>query len=187
MIAETGYWTFSDELFQYEHCWDSGISHSIVSLAKEYSAKKVYDFGCGSGQYVAHLNDNGINASGFDGNPITSTIPNCKVQDLTTKFQLDPVDFLVCLEVCEHVPKEYETDLLENINRHLNIGGILILSWAVEGQGGLGHVNCKNNDYVVEKLHTMGYSYLESISQSFRNSVTIAYWFRTTIMIFKKN
>jgi len=93
LIAETGYWTFSDERFQNEHRWDSGISNSIVSLAKEYSAKKVYDFGCGAGEYVAHLNREGINAVGFDGNPITSTIPNCRVQDLTGNFQLEPVDF----------------------------------------------------------------------------------------------
>lgn len=187
MIAQTGYWTFSHQLFQNEHWWDSGISHSIVSLAKEYSVKKVYDFGCGNGKYVEHLNQSGINAIGFDGNPITSTIPNCKVQELTNTFQLEPVDFLICLEVCEHVPKEYESNLLDNINRNLNSGGILVLSWAVEGQGGLGHVNCKNNDYVINKLNDMGYSYLEFTSKSVRNTTTNAEWFRNTIMIFKKN
>lgn len=187
MISETGFWNIEGSKFENEHVYDSGISNALVEFAKKRNVKKSYDFGCGPGKYVANFRNNGIQASGFDGNPITSKIPNCSVQDLTSDFQLDPVDFLLCLEVCEHVPKEYEDKLLKTIDRHVNPGGILILSWAVVGQGGFGHVNCQNNDYVIQKFDSMGYKYNEIESLFLRSEVECATWFRNTILVFNKN
>jgi len=50
------------------------------------------------------------------------------------------------LEVAEHIPKHLEERFTQTVHRHVKIGGYLMLSWAVEGQGGLGHVNCRNNE-----------------------------------------
>ena len=187
MISQTGFWTIEGSKFEYEHAYDSGVSNALVSLAKKLNIQKSYDFGCGPGKYVQNFRNNGIEASGYDGNPITSQIENCSVQDLTSDFQLDPVDFLLCLEVCEHVPREYEDKLLQTIDRHVNPGGTLVLSWAVVGQGGFGHVNCQNNDYVIKKFESMGYTYDEIESLLLRSEVTNATWFRNTILVFNKN
>ena len=91
------------------------------------------------------------------------------------------------MEVCEHVPKEYEDKLLETIDNHVNPGGTLVLSWAVVGQGGFGHVNCQNNDYVIKKFESMGYAYDKIESLLLRSEVTNATWFRNTILVFNKN
>lgn len=187
MISHTGFWTIEGSQFEYEHAYDSGVSNALVTLAKKLNIQKSYDFGCGPGRYVEHFRNNNIEASGYDGNPITAKIPNCSVQDLTSDFQLQPVDFLLCLEVCEHVPKEYEDKLLQTINNHVNPGGTLVLSWAVVGQGGFGHVNCQNNDYVIKKIQSMGYAYNEIESLLLRSEVTNATWFRNTILVFNKN
>ena len=187
MISQTGFWTIEGQKFDQEHVYDEKFSDALVAVAKKRQITKSYDFGCGPGNYVRNFRQNGIEANGYDGNPITSKIEWCSVQDLTGNFQLDPVDFLLCLEVCEHVPKEYEDALLNTIDRHVNSGGMIVLSWAVVGQGGFGHVNCQNNDYVISKFTDLGYTYNPDYSQFLRNSVSNAYWFKNTTLVFNKN
>jgi SAM-dependent methyltransferase len=186
MISQTGFWKFEGQRFDQEHVYDSKLSDALVTLAKKYNITKSYDFGCGPGNYVKNFRQNEIEAFGYDGNPITSKIPWCSVQDLTRDFQFDPVDFLLCLEVCEHVPKEYENALLKSIDKHVNPGGKLVLSWAVVGQPGTGHVNCQNNDYVISKFESMGYIYNDIESLELRNNVSNAWWFRNTTLVFTK-
>ena len=66
--------------------------------------------------------------------------------------------------------------------------GYLILSWAIEGQGGTGHVNCQNNKYVIQLLSDMNYTHLVEDSLSLRSKISQrCFWFRETIMVFKKN
>jgi SAM-dependent methyltransferase len=187
MISQTGFWNFEGQRFEEEHVYDPRLSDALVVYAKQTTSTKTYDFGCGPGKYVQNFRQNGIETFGYDGNPVTSKIPWCSVQDLTADFQLDPVDFLLCLEVCEHVPKQYEDALLKTIDRHISPGGVLVLSWAVVGQGGLGHVNCQNNDYVISKFQSMGYTYNNGESQNLRNNVSGAYWFKNTILVFNKH
>ncbi len=184
MISSTGFWNIDKDSsdFSNEHRCDPGINKFLVQIIPKNTL--VYDFGCGPGEYVNYLNNNGIYCKGFDGNPTTFKITNCFVLDLTSKFQFDKVPYLICLEVGEHVPNEYEDILLTNITNHLQDGGKLILSWAIEGQSGLGHVNCKNNDYIINKLQTMGYIYDKIESNLLRASATISY-FKNTLMVFQ--
>jgi SAM-dependent methyltransferase len=187
MISETGFWTFGGAVdYEAQHAFDGPLANSIVTLATSIGVKKAYDFGCGPGKYTAMLRAAAIEASGYDGNPITSTQPNCFVQDLTADFLLEPVDFLLTLEVCEHVPKEFEAKLVSNIDRHVRPGGTLVLSWAIVGQGGLGHVNCQNNDYVINLFENLGYKHDTVSSDLLRSSSTLE-WFPNTILVFTKN
>jgi SAM-dependent methyltransferase len=186
MISNTGFWTITGSKFEHEHAYDPPLSNAIVALAKSLGTTKTYDFGCGPGKYTAAFREAGIEATGLDGNPLTSSIPNCQVQDLTADFDLEPVNFLLSLEVCEHVPKEFETKLVSNINKHLSPGGTLVLSWAVVGQGGFGHVNCQNNDYVIRLFEGMGYTYDQENSANLRKVSSLP-WFPNTVLVFKKN
>jgi len=186
MISSTGFWNIDGSKFEFEHAYDASLSEALVNLAKSLGATKTYDFGCGPGKYTAAFRAAGIETTGFDGNPITASIPNCKVLDLTTDFDLAPVDFLLSLEVCEHVPKQFEAKLVSNIDKTVKSGGVLVLSWAVVGQVGFGHVNCQNNPYVINLFTALGYSYDETASNVLRKSSTLS-WFANTIMVFKKN
>ena len=186
MISETGFWNIDGAKFEHEHAFDGSLATALVDLASKKSIKKSYDFGCGSGNYVRQFRSAGIETSGFDGNPITKTLPNCSVQDLTDEhFSIEPVDFLLCLEVCEHVPKQFEEQLLKNIDKHVNPNGTLVLSWAIVGQGGFGHVNCQNNDYVKAKFESMGYAFDEENSLILRRNSRLS-WFKNTILVFHK-
>jgi hypothetical protein len=113
---------------------------------------------------------------------LSTTIKNHKQYDSLKKTAYNTI----CLEVGEHIPKQYESIFLDNITSLTT--NKIILSWAVVGQGGDGHVNCMNNDEVILKMNELGFNYLEDDSISARNSVSykIAPWFLNTIMIFQK-
>ena len=185
MISDTGFWNITGKQFESEHAYDAPLSNAIVFLAKSLGVTKTYDFGCGPGKYTAAFREAGIEATGLDGNPLTASIANCKIQDLTADFDLEPVNFLLSLEVCEHVPKEFEAKLISNINKHVAPGGTIVLSWAVVGQGGFGHVNCQNNDYVISLFEDLGYTYDKENSNNLRKASSLS-WFPNTVMVFMK-
>jgi SAM-dependent methyltransferase len=184
MISPTGFWNIDGATFDKEHIYDPLLSQALIVLAKSKNVRKTYDFGCGHGTYTADFIEAGISCKGFDGNPITASIPNCRVQDLTDPhWQEAPVDFLLCLEVCEHVPKEHEEALINTLTRHVNPGGTIVLSWAVPGQGGLGHVNCQTNKYVIELFEKLEFLYNKEESEFLRKTSKEP-WFKNTICIF---
>ncbi len=183
-ISSTGFGVDVD--FEKEHCYDPSLSQSICTFLKSRNVQAMYDFGCGPGEYVRKMRSNGIQSTGYDGNPITSSIPFCNVADLTDpNFTLPPLECVMCLEVGEHIPAQYEDALIRTLDKHVLPGGILILSWAVPGQGGLGHVNCQTNQYVRNRMAVLGYTPLLDIETKLRNSATLS-WFKNTVLVFEK-
>jgi tryptophanyl-tRNA synthetase len=180
-VSDTGYWLFATE--SKEHYYDPKLCNAIIQLLLKNKVESIYDFGCGHGKYTNEIVKAVPFTTGFDGNPHTNLLPNCVVQDLTIPFQKEKVDSIMCLEVAEHIPKELEGVLLSNIHDNLKSNGLLVISWAVEGQGGLGHVNCRNNDYVKNTLN--GYTFLEEESEVLRKESGIN-WFKGTLMVFRK-
>ena len=108
---------------------------------------------------------------------------SCFVLDLSNPVDLHRrYDWVMSLEVGEHLPKQYETIFMENLVRHVKDG--LILSWAVKGQGGTGHFNEQNNDYIKQIFANMGwYNDLEA-ENSLRESAAV-HWFKNTVMVFR--
>ena len=185
MISDTGYWNIDNNSkeFKEQHHFDSNLAKGILKVNS--SKQAMYDFGCGNGRYVEFFTSENIDVKGFDGNPCTSRIANCSILDLTSSFDMPARPFVICLEVGEHVPDKYEDVLLNNIIKHVEKNGLLVLSWAVLGQGGLGHVNCRNNDYIIKKISGMGLTFDNSLSEELRRAAGIS-WFKNTIMVFKK-
>jgi hypothetical protein len=92
---------------------------------------------------------------------------------------------VISLEVGEHIPKEFMSIYLDNIKNNCN--KYLIMSWAVVGQDGYGHVNCMDNDDVIIEVTKRGFEYLAKESEDARSVVTMnTWWFKKTILIFKK-
>jgi hypothetical protein len=143
--------------------------------------------GCGTADYTKQFISKGFKCEAYDGNPNTNLLTEGigNVLDFSYSFDLKKkFDCVLSLEVGEHIPKEYEKTFLDNVCNHSK--NFIVLSWAVLGQGGDGHVNCQNNDYVIEQLKLQGFDYEYEYSNSLRNSST-ASWFKNTIMVFKKN
>jgi hypothetical protein len=177
-IHEHGYWLDDapdGALF------DSGLASAIVEYCGDVS---VADAGCGRCHYLKAMQAAGINCCGFDGNPdVRQWAKDTYVVDLAEKnCGLGVWDRVLCLEVGEHIPQKYESIFLDNIcyaARHE-----VILSWAVPGQIGQGHVNCQTNEYVEAKMLDYGFARNRQAEQEFRKRVNTLPYFRETLMVY---
>ena len=65
--------------------------------------------------------------------------------------------------------------------------GKLVLSVAVEGQPGLGHVNCRNNDYVIRLFEGHGFKFQVERTKEIRSKVEPHVdYLRNTLMVFER-
>lgn len=188
-ILSQGYWK-SDTLAG--HCYDTGLANGLLNILSYMEVESLADFGCGPGWYVSLLRRNGYDAYGYDGNPNIEELSSllftdgyyCHRVDLTEELEAEvPFDVVLCLEVGEHIPKEYEDIFIMNIIR--NSGKYIIFSWAIEGQHGDGHVNCHSNDYIISKISMHGFYLNRPLSNYLRNS-SVLWWFKNTIMVFER-
>lgn len=91
-------------------------------------------------------------------------------------------DWVLSLEVGEHIPIAFEDVFFDNLLRHASIG--VVLSWAVEGQGGHYHVNEHSNAYVIKKMKGLGLLYDARVSLKLRSVATL-WWMKNTVMVFR--
>ena len=142
---------------QKRHRHDPDLSDFLVSFFKD-EADTVADFGCGNGSYLSELHRSGIKCVGYDGNQETERHTNGlgKSLNLAKKIDVDVADWILTLEVAEHIPKKYEEVFIDNVHRHNRKG--VVISWAVKGQGGYGHFNEQDNDYVKDLFCNLGYT-----------------------------
>lgn len=183
-IHSRGYWLTADA--NDHHAFDAGLCSELISVLKEEGGT-VADFGCGPGHYVRSMRDAGLTCDGFDGNPQTELFTSglCQVLDLSDPVTLpNCYDWVVSLEVGEHIPPSFEATFIDNLHRH-NTRGI-ILSWAVEGQSGHGHVNERTNESVRDDFRALGYRSDMLLERRLRESITTCGWFRNTIMVFRR-
>ena len=168
------------------HKTDLGVLESLVKTFKG-SGKTIYDFGCGDAGYAKTLINEGVDVKCYDGSPLTPEITDGigTILDLTTDFNFEPRDWVVCLEVGEHVPETHEAQLIDNITKHAKEG--IVLSWAVPGQRGSGHVNLRDNDYIKARFSEKGFYCDIDMEKSFRDAVDVFKYFTWSLMVFRRS
>ena len=177
-IHANGFWLDESWL---GHYFDDSMAEV---LSQAVQGKTLIDFGCGKGKYVDFLTKRGIACRGYDGNPLTPQIAgNCAVADLTQRLEFEPADWVMSLEVAEHIPAELDGLCPDNVTRHARQG--VVLSWALPGQPGRGHVNCQSNDYVRSRLKALGFIPDPALEQFLRKAAWLP-WFRYTVMAFSR-
>lgn len=183
-INERGFWEGMEA--ESQHIYDQNLSAALLTFFKAEKVGTLCDLGCGTGSYVQHFIKNDLCVSGYDGNPNTPELTNntCGVLDLSKPVKFDtPFSWVMSLEVGEHLPKEFEDIFIHNLHNN-NENGI-VLSWAVKGQGGYGHFNEQNNDYIKSKVCELGYLNDIKAEEQLRKHSSLPY-FRNTIMVFRK-
>lgn len=178
-ISRTGFWTTVPSR---EGKHDRALA---IALADFFRDRTVIDFGCGDGFYVNVINESG-RCHGYDGNPHTSEVggENCHVLDLSQSVNVGVANWVLSLEVGEHIPQRYEETFIDNLHRH-NTKGI-VLSWARPGQGGIGHCNERPQEYVSQRFESLGYRRDAKQEQAFRNVSKLS-WFRSNIIVLRRH
>lgn len=152
----------------------------------------IVDYGCGFGEYLKHL-DNSFRCYGIEGTKGISDHPNAYSSiieaDLSQNFGYslfkDKTLSVISLEVAEHIYPDKESVFIDNITRYCS--EYLILSWALEGQGGVGHHNERNAEYVIPTIEARGFTFLPEPTQVLRDAGgSELSWFQNSIYVFKK-
>jgi hypothetical protein len=181
-ILDNGIWVGEDA--GKHHQFDEHLAGAIADMFKENDIKWIIDVGCGLGLYAQVIRDTWSYCDAVDGNPDTPTLTNGKgsILDISVPQQIHDYDGVLCLEVGEHLPKEKEQIFLNNIT---NIRAkIVVLSWAIPGQGGDGHLNEQPNFYVSDEMKKRGYSIDYAATNFLRMECTNCWWFKLSLMCF---
>ncbi|CAE7350120.1 unnamed protein product [Symbiodinium natans] len=116
----------------------------------------------------------------FDGSPRAAyyTSGLVQTQRLDEPFDLGRrFDWLICLEVMEHIPASHEAVALANLRRHATKG--LILSWSQEG--GANHVNARNWASSREVVEAAGFKLDADSTRTLRTQVA---WLHGSVNVF---
>lgn len=145
-------------------------------------------FGDGPGIYKKKITElNQVKSyEAYDGAPFTekTTENRCKFLDLSVPvYHLPKYDWVVSMEVAEHIPKKFESTFLDNIARHAKRG--VIFSWAKLGQGGFSHVNNQPFSYVVEQMRIRGFKLNKVFSKSIKKAATLP-WLKDNLNVYER-
>ena len=147
-------------------------------------------FGDGPGIYKELLLETGklILYDAYDGAPFSEGTSEGRVQflDLTLpQYGLPLYDWVMSIEVAEHIPNKYESVFIDNVARHAKEG--VVLSWAVPGQAGFHHVNNRPLDYVINLMDSLGFMHDPHASNRLQNVSTFRYLKRNLNVYRRKN
>lgn len=146
------------------------------------------DLGAGVGQFGHALKARlpQLEYYGYDGagNVEEFTKNYVKFVDLTLPLNLKQTDWVISSEVGENIPHEYEARLIANIHAH-NCRGV-ILTWAIVGQAGHGHVNCHSNEYLIKIFEALGYKKNEELTLALRVNRTRNKWLERSSLAFER-
>eukprot|EP00962_Isochrysis_galbana_P047429 scaffold19388_cov116-Isochrysis_galbana.AAC.3 len=145
----------------------------------------VLEFGAGKGCYTAAFRRRGVPTRAFDGSRQVAALTHGLVQssDLTVALSLGPSDWVVCLEVAEHIPRVHEDTFLTNLLSHAREG--LVISWS-NTAGGNGHVNLRSNEWVVTTMRERGFEHDAAAQKQLREAISSIHWYKQTVLVFRR-
>jgi hypothetical protein len=180
VIHPNGYWLDESEE---GHIHDPYLATALIEL---FPGKYVVDLGCGLGKYVKAFRDAKIEADGYDGNPNTPALTKgaCGVLDLALcDCDVGDYDWVLSLEVGEHIPSQYQNNYINKLIDNAKDG--VVVSWAIPGQGGRGHVNCRENIWVIKEFTDKGFYFDFARTIALRSRSTVDYY-KNTILVFRR-
>eukprot|EP00906_Rhabdomonas_costata_P031664 RCo044696 len=141
------------------HLWGENFARFMAGLMRNQT---VLDLGCGLGHYGKFFRRYfpDIRWLGLDGSEQVEEVTSNLVRfaDLSEGLPLDvqrPWDWVISIEVAEHIPRPGEAAFVYNLLRWARVG--VVVTWARLGQGGHGHVNCQAASYVGCVMNLMGW------------------------------
>lgn len=147
----------------------------VAAVAEKLTPASVLDLGCGPCRSLARFKEHGIGrVVGIDGS--VALLDNPHVQAFKRDILLVDLERSPCVmgekfdlvwsyEVAEHIACEenFLLTLTENARRWI------VMTAAVPGQGGIGHVNCQTREHWIDRLAERGFAYRSDLTEEFRS------------------
>jgi SAM-dependent methyltransferase len=166
-----------------EIAFDEGLIQAVIEF---YLPSKSLDLGCGQGFYVRYLREKGVDAWGVEKEDLGEVFksPGHLIrQDISQPFNLkEKYDLVQCLEVAEHIPRESEDIVFDNILRHMS--KYLLFSGATVGQEGTGHINERRESHWFSHLVRRGLVLRHQESITIRQGCTLP-WYAKNVSIWE--
>jgi glycosyltransferase involved in cell wall biosynthesis len=155
-------------------------------VKQELNPSSLLDIGCGPGHFVDSFRDQGIDAKGMDIDDRVHGKEHLKYQSLLDITD-ENAEVVVCMEVAEHIEPALEDQVVAKVVSAVN--KTLIWTAAAIGQGGIGHVNCKNKEDWSEKITKAGlvrnFQREKQLIDDMRNGYHMG-WFTNNLLYFEK-
>ncbi|CAD7929525.1 unnamed protein product [Amoebophrya sp. A120] len=158
---------------------DKGLLRGILRHVVDdlYAVRSLADFGAGGGHYAKWLNDTGLlTAFAYDGIQGVTDVTKGAVQYWNLVEDQDghprTYDYGMCLEVLEHIPKEFSGSVITTISKYVK--NRLIMSWSSDREG-IGHVNCKGEEEWVPYVESFGWKQNKELTFMLKNNATVEY------------
>ena len=187
-LWEQGWYELDNDRLDYEamEIEEKPFADRLAVFIEELKPKRVLDLGCGPGMYVYSLRDQGINATGYD---IDSRVKNKEHLICKSLFEIEEkADFVMCLEVAEHIDNILSEDIVQAVKRCTTPGGTVLWSAAAPGQGGVGHINCQTKKFWDKLFAKHNMARDDILERYLLTYITDGYhmgWFVNNFMIFK--
>jgi len=155
-------------------------------VKEQLNPNSLLDIGCGPGHFVDSFRSEGIDAKGIDVDDRVigkEYLKYCSLFDITD----ENADVVVCMEVAEHIDKEHELLVVEKVVS--TVGNTLIWTAAQIGQGGIGHINCKNKEEWAILIENSGLKRNLLKEKSMKDEMRQGYhmgWFINNLLYFEK-
>ncbi|XP_067671910.1 uncharacterized protein [Haliotis asinina] len=185
-VAVTGGWCKqSSKSTGGQHRCDKPLA---AKLSHFFQNQTVASFGDGPGDYKKFLDaTHQLRAyDAYDGAPYGRETSGGVVRfaDLTVPlYGLPLYDWVISLEVAEHIPAKYEDVYFDNVVRHARKG--VVLSWAVPGQPGLQHVNNRPLEYVQNLFSSKGFDTDIVASKELQQNASLP-WLKQNIHVYRR-
>ncbi|KAI9019677.1 hypothetical protein DFJ74DRAFT_769375 [Hyaloraphidium curvatum] len=166
---------------------DPGLASFLMEFFKP--GQEILDVGCGIGQYGLFFRQHNASLSwrGIDGALNVPEFTNGFVEwaDLSVPqlVRSKPFHWVMSLEVAEHLPQEFETIFLDNLDRHATCG--VVLSWALPRQGGHNHVNERPPEYVAARMKERDMEEVVDATALGREQAQYR-WFKQSFRVFRR-
>lgn len=183
-VTRTGAWRLSQNYMYY---LDLGFTRGLLDLVGNGSS--VIEYGAGTGCYTWELQRLGLNVRAFDGVPNVKEITGGLVRHLdlsnvAVKDSLTPSDWVLCMEVMEHIPSWHEETALSILRASSKKG--IVMSWAPPTSVGVGHVNTRPHNYVLATMKNLGFDLDSAATQRLRAACVKGSHLPRSLSVFRK-
>ena len=164
--------------------------HILPYVFSLWKPNQVDDVGCGIGTWASAAKELGVKVNGYDGhyvdlNQLLINPSEFHSVDLETDLDLPLYsDFVMCLEVAEHISPSRSEWLIQQLTKSADV---VLFSAAIPYQGGVNHINERWQQFWVDLFHTNGFVPVDVLRCEIWNNQMISIEYRQNSQLFVRS